>query len=83
MIGSHTVITSLTHDPDAEIPNQTLIRKKVKIGNNVWIGTGAIILPGVTIGDGTVIGAGSVVTTDVPPKTIVVGVPARILRRKI
>lgn len=44
------------------------------------IGAGAVILPGVTIGEGSIVGAGSVVTKDVPPKTIVVGNPARILR---
>lgn len=48
----------------------------MKIGNRVWIGSGAIILPGITIGDGSIIGAGSVVTKDVAENTIVAGVPA-------
>ena len=52
----------------------------IRIGSNVWIGGGAIVLPGVTIGDGAVIGAGSVVSRDVPPATLVVGNPARIVR---
>lgn len=55
-------------------------QKKIKIGNDVWIGTNAIILPSVTIGDGAVIGAGAVVTKDVPPYAIVGGVPAKILK---
>lgn len=55
----------------------------VHIGNDVWIGGKAIILPGVTIGDGCVIGAGSVVTKDVPPHTLVVGNPARVLRKLV
>jgi acetyltransferase-like isoleucine patch superfamily enzyme len=54
--------------------------KPVIIGDNVWIGNRAIILPGVTIGDGAVVGAGSVVTRDVPPRTVVAGNPARVLR---
>ena len=54
--------------------------KPIRIGNGVWIGGGAIVLPGVTIGDGCVIGAGSVVTRDLPPDTLAVGNPARIVR---
>lgn len=46
----------------------------------MWIGHGAIILPGITIGNGSIVGAGSVVTKDVPPWSIVVGNPARVLR---
>lgn len=54
--------------------------KKVKIGNDVWIGSRAMILDGVCIGDGAVIGAGAVVTKDVPPYAIVGGIPAKIIR---
>lgn len=54
----------------------------IHIGNDVWIGTRAIILAGVHIGDGAIIGAGSVVTKDVPPYSIVAGVPARVIRQK-
>jgi maltose O-acetyltransferase len=52
--------------------------KPVRIGHNVWIGSGAIILPGVTVGDDAIIGAGSVVTRDVPAGATVVGNPARV-----
>ena len=52
------------------------------IGNDVWIGYEAVILSGVTIGDGAVIGARAVVTRDVPPYTIVGGVPAKPIRRR-
>lgn len=54
--------------------------KPVHIGNDVWCGNNVIIFGGLTIGDGAVIGAGSVVTHDVPPYSVVAGVPARIIR---
>lgn len=52
------------------------------IGNDVWIGFEAVILAGVTIGDGAIIGSRAVVTKDVPPYTIVGGVPAKPIRRR-
>ena len=52
------------------------------LGNDVWIGSGARILAGVTISDGAVVAAGAVVTHDVPPRTIVAGVPARVIRTR-
>lgn len=54
--------------------------KKLRIGNDVWIGERVLIMGGLTIGDGAVIGAGAIVTKDVPPYAIVAGVPARIIR---
>lgn len=54
----------------------------IVIGNDVWIGYDAIILAGVTIGDGAIIGARAVVTKDVPPYTIVGGVPAEPIRKR-
>jgi phosphonate metabolism protein (transferase hexapeptide repeat family) len=56
--------------------------KAVTIGHDVWIGHGAVIMPGVAIGNGAVVGANAVVTHDVPPYTIVTGVPARPLRQR-
>lgn len=52
------------------------------IGNDVWLGQNVVILPGVQIGDGAIIGADSVVGSDVAPYTIVVGNPAKILRKR-
>lgn len=55
----------------------------VHIGNDVWIGRRVMIMPGVTIGDGCVIGAGAVVAKDMPPYSIVVGNPARVVRNRL
>ena len=52
----------------------------VRIGAGAWLGGGAIVLPGVNIGDGAVVAAGAVVTKDVPPRTLVAGVPARAVK---
>ena len=57
-------------------------RGDITIGNDVWIGYEAVILSGVTIGDGAIIAARAVVTQDVPPYTIVGGVPARPIRKR-
>ncbi len=75
-------ITDVNHGiaPGELIRKQPLVSKPVRIGNDVWAGTGCSILPGVTIGDGAVVGARSVVTDDVPSNAIVVGSPAKLLR---
>ena len=52
----------------------------ITVEDRVWIGAGAIILPGVTIGEGAMVAAGSVVTRDVPPRMVVAGNPARVIR---
>jgi len=54
----------------------------VTVGPDVWLGHGAVIMPGVTIAPGAAVGSGAVVTKDVAPYTVVVGVPARPLRRR-
>lgn len=56
--------------------------KKVIVGNDVWIGHNVIIVGNVTVGNGAVLAAGSVVTKDVPPYTIVAGVPAKQIRKR-
>ena len=56
-------------------------KKGITIGNDVWIGLGATILYGVTIGDGATIAAGAVVNKDVPPYTVVGGIPAKIIKK--
>jgi Acetyltransferase (isoleucine patch superfamily) len=82
MIGPAVTIATAVHPIFPTLRRYVLQHNKpVRIGNDVWIGAGAIILPGVTIGDNSIIGAGSVVTKDVDSDTIVVGNPARVLRK--
>ncbi|MBQ6621248.1 MAG: sugar O-acetyltransferase [Mogibacterium sp.] len=81
-IGPGCKIVTAEHPIEPEPRRQGLqYNKPVRLGENVWLGAGAIILPGVTIGKNSVVGAGSVVTRDVEPNVIVVGVPAKVLRR--
>lgn len=82
MIGTHTSISSLTHDYNSKEMFRTRIEKNVLISDDVWIGSNCTILPGIRIGKGAVIGAGSVVTRDVDPGCIVAGVPARVINNR-
>ena len=63
-------------------PSELPFKGDTVIGNDVWIGQNAVILPGVRIGDGAIIGANSVVGSDVEPYSIVIGNPARLLRKR-
>src|SRR5690606_8612355 len=56
--------------------------KKTIVGNDVWIGTNSTILNGLNLGDGVVIGANTIVTKDIPPYSIVVGNPGRIVKMR-
>src|ERR1700754_4252319 len=67
---------------DRPIRLQGIYKRDVRVGNNVWIGYGACILRGVTIGDNSIIGTSAVVTKDVPPNSVVAGVPARVIRKR-
>ena len=79
LIGHSVVLATLNHDLSPE-KRGWLHPAPIVIGRDVWIGSNATVLQGVTIGDGAVVAAGAVVTKDVPPRTVVGGVPARILR---
>lgn len=90
-IGDYTRISThvsiLSHSlsyEDSEIPikMQKKIKKRVVIGRDVWIGSGARIFPGIKIGHGSVIGAGSVVTKDIPPYSVAVGIPAKVIKKR-
>lgn len=89
-IGSHVnlaqgiTVTALNHnfsDADKRIDEQGVSTNPVTIEDDVWIGTNAVILPGITIGTHSVIAAGAVVTKDVPPHSLVAGVPAKVIKQ--
>ena len=81
LFGPRVSIYTAAHPIDAQVRNTGLeYGKKVKIGNNCWIGGSVTINPGVSIGDNVVIGSGSVVTKDIPSNVIAVGNPCRVIR---
>lgn len=67
-------------DPGRPFIEQGITAEGIVVEDDVWIGAGAIITDGVTVGQGAVVAAGAVVTQDVPPHTVVGGVPARVLK---
>jgi len=89
-IGSHVnlaqgiTVTGLNHNfesTDKRIDEQGVSTLQVTIGDDIWIGANAAIMPGVTIGTHSVVAAGAVVTKDVPPHSLVAGVPAKIIKQ--
>ena len=84
-IAPQTIIIPSNHNfdrVDLPISKQGETSLGITIGDDVWIGAGCKILDGVTIGTGCVIGAGSVVTRSLPPYSVAVGLPARVIRRR-
>lgn len=79
LLGHNVVLATINHDLNPR-NNRKNHYAPINIGNHVWIGSNATILPGVTIGDWAVVAAGAVVTKDVPPYTVVGGVPAKVLK---
>ena len=77
-VSQHAHLCAATHDyEDPEFP---LIPRPIAIGDYAWVATGAFIGPGVTVGEASVAGARAVVMRDVPPRTVVVGNPARVVK---
>ncbi len=72
----------LFDNPELTIKEQGVLKQFVKIEDDCWIAANSVILSGVTIGKGSVIAAGAVVTKDVPPYSVVAGVPASIIRSR-
>ena len=79
LIGHNVVLATINHDLDPAM-NRKNHYSPIRIGAHVWIGSNATILSGVSIGEWSVVAAGAVVTKDVPPMTVVGGVPARIMK---
>lgn len=85
LIGPYVQITDNNHTIERNnlIKFQRSTIKPVKIGADVWIGSGAKILAGVSIGNGVVIGANAVVTHDLPDFTVAVGCPAKVIKYRV
>ena len=84
-IGEFVTIRDQNHnfaETSKPVREQGYTSSPVVIGDDVWIGRGVFVGPGITIGDGAVIGANSVVTNDIPPYSVAVGAPARVIRRR-
>ena len=80
MIGPNVSLLTTGHPTAVADRRAGITIASIHIGANVWIGAGATVLGGVTVGDGAVVAAGAVVSRDVPPATLVGGVPARAIR---
>lgn len=84
LLAKNVYISDHSHahdDPNTPIADQGITGiAPVHIGDGVWLGQGVVVTPGVSIGAGCVVGANSVVTSDLPPRTMAVGSPARIVR---
>ncbi|HEX4011039.1 MAG TPA: acyltransferase [Solirubrobacteraceae bacterium] len=84
MFANGCLITDADHrydDPDRPVTWQGFQSKgPTRVGDNVWCGAHVVVTSGVTIGERCVIGANSVVTTDIPPRSVAVGSPARVIR---
>jgi acetyltransferase-like isoleucine patch superfamily enzyme len=80
MIGPNVQLISSGHPLDPATRRSQITTAPIRIGRGAWIAAGAIVLQGVTVGDDAVVAAGAVVTRDVPARTLVAGVPARLVR---
>lgn len=81
-IGPRCILVVTAH-PNNSVLGKNFVQKerKITIGNDVWLGAGVIVLPEITIGEGSIIGAGSIVTKNIPPYSVAVGNPARVIKK--
>ncbi|MFL6137148.1 MAG: sugar O-acetyltransferase [Frankiaceae bacterium] len=80
LIGPRVSLISSGHPLDPNERRRRIVAAPIVIQRNVWLAAGATVLQGVTVGEDSVVAAGAVVTRDVPPGTLVAGVPARVVR---
>ena len=81
-IGPRVSIETVNHNLIWSLKEKWGVQKKsVKIGDRVWIGSGVIIMPGINIGSDSVVAAGAVVTKDFSEKSIIAGVPAKLIQK--
>jgi len=85
LVAAYAYIVGGGHDysrTDVPVMEQKRIARPIKIQPRAWIGAGVTVLDGVTIGEGTIVGTGAVVTEDLPPNSMAVGMPARVVRQR-
>jgi acetyltransferase-like isoleucine patch superfamily enzyme len=80
MIGPNVNIITTSHPLEPSHRRASIEAKPIVIEKNVWIATGATIIGGVIVGENSVVAAGAVVTKNVPPNSLVAGVPAKVIR---
>jgi acetyltransferase-like isoleucine patch superfamily enzyme len=81
--GTQVQIAAVNHvyaDPDKFIKDQGITAEGIVIEDDVWLGSNVVVVDGVTIGKGCIVGAGAVVTKDLPPYSVAVGIPAKVVK---
>lgn len=84
-IAPQVMIMPMNHiykDPHTPIRTQGIRSRGIKIEDDVWLGAGSVVLDGVTVGKGSVIGAGAIVAKNIPPYSVAVGIPARVIKKR-
>ena len=82
LFGPGVSIFAATHETEIQSRRDGVeYAREVTIGNDCWIGGNTVIMPGITIGNGCTIGAGSIVTRDIPPFSVAMGSPARVVKK--
>ena len=85
LISSYCFLNAATHDfqrTDIAVSQQASIGRKIVLEENVWLAANVTVLDGITVGKDAIVGAGAVVTKDLPPLSIAVGMPAKVIRSR-